>query len=70
LLAARLQLTSIPSAAIDSRMPYWVDRALDWLEVFPQEAVDTAQLATIEQATWASQRARHRARSLRRRTES
>jgi hypothetical protein len=66
-LATRLRLTSIPAAAVDSRMAYWVDLALDWLEAFPEQSVDADLPVTIEQATWASQRARHRARSLRRR---
>ncbi len=65
-LTEMVPLTAIPAAAITSRIDYWVELALDWIVVLPTGGVDDGSLLAIEQAPWASQRAKHRARSIRR----
>ena len=65
-----LSLDDIPRTAVECRSGYWVDLALEWLESMPPEDVDGALLDTVEQATWATQRARHRARRLARQAET
>lgn len=66
-LAERVPLGAIPQAAIATRIAYWVQLALDWLSDMPTADVDSSLLEEPIHATWATQRARHRARRLIRR---
>lgn len=65
-LTAMVPLTAIPAAAIESQIDYWVELALDWIAALSTGGVDDGSLLAIEQAPWASQRAKHRARGVRR----
>ena len=64
-LAGLVPLDSIPAEAVRSELDYWVQLALDWLADAPEDRTREVLLATIERAPWATQRARHRAMTLR-----
>ncbi len=63
-LVEKIPLNAIPRVAIDSRLDYWVQLALDWLADMPIGAAESELLAELARGPWATQRARHRARSL------
>jgi hypothetical protein len=58
-------LDAIPSAAVASEMDYWMQLALDWLAETHRDNPQEELLRAVEGAAWATQRARHRATSLR-----
>lgn len=66
-LVARTPLKAIPRVALESRLDYWIQLALDWITDTPIDAVDHEMLSALARAPWASQRARHRAHALTRR---
>ena len=63
-LVEKVPLNAIPRVAVDSRLDYWVQLALDWLADMPIDAAESELLAELAREPWATQRARHRARSL------
>ena len=63
-LAERVPLDVVPAAAVSTRLDYWVQLALDWLSDAPATDLDRGLLAGLADATWATRRARHRARKL------
>lgn len=65
-VSSKVPLDAIPAAAVASEMDYWVELALDWLAQRPGDVATERLLNAIEHADWATQRARHRARKLRR----
>lgn len=65
-LVARVPLSRIARAAVASQMDYWVQLGLDWMESMPRSQVETDLLELLERESWPTQRARHRARALRR----
>lgn len=65
-LIGRVPLAAIPHAAVESKSNYWADLALGWLAEMPSSEVDVAALETLENADWAAQGVRQRARRLRR----
>jgi hypothetical protein len=54
-------LKMIPAAAVESQMDYWLEHALVWLSAMPVDDVDDVLLVRIQDAPWATQRARHQA---------
>jgi hypothetical protein len=62
--AEQIPLAAIPRAAVATRLDYWIQLALDWLARMPVAAIDQELLSSLSSAEWATQRARHRARSL------
>ena len=64
-LLALVPLDAIPAEAVESRLDFWVQLALDWLDETPTSGGRDDLLAIVECAPWASQRARHRASRLR-----
>jgi hypothetical protein len=63
-LVERVPLSGLPAAAVSTQIDYWVQLALDWLSGLPASDVDRRLLKELADATWATQRARHRARRL------
>lgn len=66
-LGRLVPLDAIPSAAVASKMDYWVQLALDWLAETPPDEASEELLKALERASWVSQQARHRARHLQKR---
>jgi hypothetical protein len=64
-LTELVPLGVIPVEAVVSELDYWVQLALDWLAETPDDSARRVLLASIEGASWATQRARHRAMKLR-----
>jgi hypothetical protein len=60
-----IPLRRIPHAAMSSKVDYWVQLALDWVETMPKSEVDVEILELLEHGSWPTQRARHRAKKLR-----
>lgn len=54
----------LPSVAVASQSPYWVDLAVSWFSDMAAEDRDVEVLKALETAEWAPQRVRHRARRL------
>jgi hypothetical protein len=57
-------LDSVPVEAVDSRMDYWIQLALDWLGSMPPDESSEGLLELLSSEAWPTQRARHRARGL------
>lgn len=65
-LTAQVPLVAIPHAAVESKSNYWAELALAWLGDMPSSEVVIATLESLENADWAAQGIRHRARRIRR----
>jgi hypothetical protein len=66
-LSGIIPLNRIPYAAVASKLDYWVQLGLNWIEVMPPSEVEIELFDTLEHESWPTQQARHRARALRRR---
>ncbi len=65
-LIGRMPFAGIPHAAVAARSDYWAGLAFDWLDAMPRSERVSSTLERLENAGWASQSVRHRARRLRR----
>lgn len=65
-LVGQVPLAGIPHAAVAAGSDYWAGLALAWFDEMPRSARVDSMLKSLENAGWASQSVRHRARRLRR----
>ena len=65
-LSPLVPLDGIPAEAVSTRLDQWVRPALEWLANMPPSRPRDGLLAQVEDAAWASQDTRQRARTLRR----
>jgi hypothetical protein len=65
-LTSSVPLVAIPIAAAQSKNNYWADLALSWLDEMPRSDQVIQALDALENAAWAGQSVRHRARRIRR----
>lgn len=63
-LRRQIPWARIPHAAASTKMDYWIQLALDWLSEMDTAEVDLQLVQHLASSTWATQRARHRARAL------